>query len=200
MTEVLDSPSPVSEPLGRPAVFLDRDGTIIREREYLADPEGVSLLPGVVEGMRTLGGAGFALVVTTNQSGIARGLYSLADYHAVAERLEAELSREGLRLDATYFCPHHPDFTGSCECRKPATGMYTRAARELGLDLTRSFFVGDRRKDVVPATALGGKGILVRTGYGIEEEPHLEGPVEVFDSLLDASAWIAQEAKGGGPP
>jgi D-glycero-D-manno-heptose 1,7-bisphosphate phosphatase len=174
-------------------VFLDRDGTLIQDRDYLADPEGVILLPGVVEALHLLSDEGFALVVVTNQSGIARGLYSLDDYHAVAQRLGEELAREGLALDATYFCPHHPDFTGPCECRKPAPGMYLKAERELGLDLRDSFFVGDRKKDVEPAAAFGGTGILVRTGYGLEEEATVENGTEVVDSLLDAARFIRDQ-------
>jgi len=174
----------------RRAVFLDRDGTLIRERDYLSDPDGVSLLPGVVEALRLLAEAGFALVVVTNQSGIARGLYSLSDYEAVADRLAEELRTEGLTLDATYFCPHHPQFTGPCDCRKPATGMYRRAAADLGLDLSQSFFVGDREKDVTPAATLGGRGILVRTGYGREEEPMVPGGTLAVDSLLQAARIV----------
>lgn len=180
----------VRRPQSRKAVFLDRDGTLIRERDYLADPDGVDLLPGVVEALRLLAGAGLALVVVTNQSGIARGLYSQDDYHAVARRLGEELSRRGVEVDATYFCPHHPRFTGPCECRKPKTGMYVQAARELGLDLAGSYFVGDRKKDVTPAATLGGTGILVRTGYGRDEETKVEEGVSVVDSLLDAARLI----------
>jgi D-glycero-D-manno-heptose 1,7-bisphosphate phosphatase len=128
--------------------------------------------------------------VVTNQSGIARGLYTLDDYHAVAHRLDEELRRRGVELDATYFCPHHPEFSGPCECRKPNTGMYLQAARELGLDLSGSYFVGDRRKDVAPAATLGGTGILVRTGYGREEEIAIEVGTMVVDSLLDAAQLI----------
>jgi D-glycero-D-manno-heptose 1,7-bisphosphate phosphatase len=175
------------------AVFLDRDGTLIEERDYLADPEGVELLPGVVEALRILADAGFALVVVTNQSGIARGLYSVDDYHAVAVRLGEELDWAGVAVDATYFCPHHPEYTGPCDCRKPKTGMYVQAARELGLDPTASFFVGDRRKDVIPAATLGGTGILVRTGYGQEEEKEVPEGTVVVDSLLDAARWILSE-------
>lgn len=178
---------------GRAAVFLDRDGTVIREREYLADPEGVSLIPGAVEGMHLLVEAGFVLVVITNQSGIARGLYGLEDYRAVADRLDVELAREGLRLDGTYFCPHHPEFSGPCPCRKPDLGMYLQAARELGLDLPNSFFIGDRQKDVEPGRVLGGQGILVRTGYGVEEEAGVGEGTAVFDSLLDAARWIVRK-------
>jgi len=177
-------------PETRPAVFLDRDGTVIREKNYLADPEGVVLLPGVAEALRLLAEAGFALVVVTNQSGIARGLYGLEDYHAVAKRLDEELGRQGVEVDSTYFCPHHPDFTGPCECRKPGTGMYVQAEKHLGLDLSASFYVGDREKDVLPARELGGRGILVRTGYGREEEEAVNGDARVFDTLLDAARFI----------
>jgi len=173
--------------LGRPAVFLDRDGTLIQEREYLADPAGVVLLEGVPEALIRFREAGFALVVVTNQSGIARGLYSLADYHAVAQRLDETLAQLGVLPDATYFCPHHPDFTGPCPCRKPDLGMYRQAAEELGLELEASFFVGDRAKDVLPAITLGGQGIMVRTGYGVEEEASITGAVWVADNLLEAA-------------
>jgi D-glycero-D-manno-heptose 1,7-bisphosphate phosphatase len=180
-------------PPPRPAVFLDRDGTVIRERDYLANPEGVCLLPGALEALGMLAGAGFALVVVTNQSGIARRLYSLEDYRAVEERLDQVLAQGGVHLDGTYFCPHHPHFSGPCDCRKPATGMYLRAARELKLDLPGSFFVGDRVKDVEPAAELGGTGILVRTGYGLEEEPRVPANVAVVDSLLDAARLALSE-------
>lgn len=174
----------------RAAVFLDRDGTLIREREYLADPEGVALLEGVPEALRRLKAAGFVLVVVTNQSGIARGFYSLEDYQAVARRVDELLEREGALPDATYFCPHHPDFTGPCECRKPGTGMYRKAVRELNVNLGASYFVGDRVKDVLPALVLGGTGILVRTGYGADEEEDLPVGTRAEDTLSDVVDWI----------
>jgi D-glycero-D-manno-heptose 1,7-bisphosphate phosphatase len=177
----------------RRAVFLDRDGTIIQERDYLADPEGVRLLRGVVEAIRALAEAGYALVVVTNQSGIARGLYSLDDYRAVAQRLDEELAARGVRVDSTHFCPHHPDFTGPCQCRKPDTGMYLQAQEKLGLDLPGSYYVGDRAKDVLPAEELGGNGILVRTGYGLVEEAAVGEDVQVVDSLLDAAEIILSD-------
>jgi D-glycero-D-manno-heptose 1,7-bisphosphate phosphatase len=169
----------------RPGAFLDRDGTLIREREYLADPAGVELLPGVPEALRRLRAAGYVLVVVTNQSGIARGLYSLNDYHAVAERVNEVLGREDALPDATYFCPHHPDLTGPCSCRKPATGMYLEAAEALGIDLEASIYVGDRIKDVLPGLKLGGRGFLVRTGYGLEEEDGLPEGTGIADTLID---------------
>jgi len=175
-----------------PAVFLDRDGTLIREREYLADPRGVVILDDVVDALTRLRRAGFALVVVTNQSGIARGLYTLEDYRSVARRVDECLDREGVLPDATYFCPHHPEFTGPCTCRKPGTGMYRQAAQELNLALDESFYVGDRAKDVLPALALGGRGVLVRTGYGKDEEPRVPESCVVVDTLAGAADWILQ--------
>jgi D-glycero-D-manno-heptose 1,7-bisphosphate phosphatase len=175
---------------GRRAVFLDRDGTLIVEKDYLADPDDVELVEGAVEALRRLRKAGFLLVVVTNQSGIARGLYTEADYHAVAERVDQELARRGVELDAVRFCPHHPDHTGPCDCRKPATGMYRDAAAELGVDPARSWFVGDKPSDVLPARELGGQGILVRTGYGEALEKEVADDVAVVDDLGAAAALI----------
>ena len=175
---------------GRAAVFLDRDGTIIEEVEYLADPKDVQLIPGAVEGLTLLQEAGFALIVVTNQSGIARGFYSEMEYEAVARKLADLLAVEGLRLDSTRFCPHHPERSGDCPCRKPGTGMHRAATEDLGLDTTRSYFIGDRLRDLLPALELGGKGILVRTGYGSQEEEGLPPAFQVADDLLQAARLI----------
>jgi D-glycero-D-manno-heptose 1,7-bisphosphate phosphatase len=174
---------------------MDRDGTIIREEKYLADPDGVMLIPGTVEALRSLREAGFALVVVTNQSGISRGLYTLDDYHAVAARLDQLLEAEGVKPDATRFCPHHPDATGPCDCRKPGTGMHRDAAGTLGLDPARSFYIGDRIRDVQPARELGGRGILVRTGYGRREEADAEDDFTVVDDIGQAARWILDKVK-----
>lgn len=181
----------------RPAVFLDRDGTLITERDYLADAAGVRLVPGAVRALASLRAAGFALVVVTNQSGIARGLYRLEDYLAVAERLDAVLAEAGVPVDRTCYCPHHPDFTGPCACRKPGVGMYVAAAADLGLDLRASWYVGDKITDVLPALELGGRGILVRSGYGRDLEAAVPGTVRVADDLAAAAALIV--ASGAGP-
>jgi histidinol-phosphate phosphatase family protein len=145
----------------RPAVFLDRDGTIIEDAGYLGDPDGVRLLPGAAEAIGRLNRAGIPAVVVTNQSGIARGLLDEAAYQATRARVDGLLAVRGARLDAHYHCPHHPDVTGPCDCRKPGLLLYRRAAQDLGLDLGASWWVGDRPRDVEPATALGGRGILV---------------------------------------
>jgi len=180
-------------------VFVDRDGTLIVERDYLAAPEGVALVPGAVGALRDLREAGYALVVVTNQSGIARGLYTLDDYHAVAARLERILRDAGVPVDATYYCPHHPDHTGPCACRKPAPGMYLQAAAELGLDPGASWYVGDKITDVLPAAELRGRGILVRSGYGAELEEAAPAGVAVVDDLPAAAAHIlASRARSGG--
>jgi len=175
----------------RPAVFMDRDGTLIQEAHYLADPDDVHLIPGTARALRRLRAAGYALVLVTNQSGIDRGLYTEDDYHAVAARLNELLSQAGVPVDGTYYCCHHPDHSGPCDCRKPGTGMYEQAARELGLDPAASWYVGDKVTDVLPAGALGGRGILVRTGYGREHEKRLAAGVMVANDLEAAAELVA---------
>jgi D-glycero-D-manno-heptose 1,7-bisphosphate phosphatase len=145
------------------AALLDRDGTIVVDREYLRDPDEVELLPGAAEAIRLLAGAGIPSIVCTNQSGIARGLVSVREYGAVRRRMAELLAAEGASLLDTFSCPHHPDFSGSCDCRKPATGLYERAAALYRLDLSRCLFVGDRHRDVAPAAAFGGRALLVRS-------------------------------------
>jgi D-glycero-D-manno-heptose 1,7-bisphosphate phosphatase len=144
-----------------PAVFLDRDGTIIEDTGYLKDPTGVRLLPGASTAIQRLNAGGFVTVVVTNQSGIARGLLTEEDYHRTERRVDELLQRGGARLDAHYFCPHLPDVTGHCECRKPGTLLYRHAAERFGIDLGRSWWVGDRARDVLPAAAFGGRGVLI---------------------------------------
>jgi D-glycero-D-manno-heptose 1,7-bisphosphate phosphatase len=180
----------------RPAVFVDRDGTIIQERSYLADPAGVALVPGTVSALSDLRAAGFPVVIVTNQSGIALGLYGESDYHAVAARLVRVLADAGVPPSGVEYCPHHPDVTGPCDCRKPATGMHRRAAVALGLDPARSYYVGDKLTDVLPALALGGRGILVRTGYGREHEGAVPEGVRVVDDLRAAADMILRDRQG----
>ncbi|HEU5466208.1 MAG TPA: HAD family hydrolase [Gemmatimonadales bacterium] len=152
----------------RSAAFLDRDGTLIEDPGFLSDPAKLKLLPGAAQAVRRLNQGGLAVVIVTNQSGIARGLITAQQYDAVHARLVQLLAGAGARLDGAYVCPHHPDISGPCECRKPGTKLFRDAATELTLDLGRSFYVGDRMSDVEPARALGGRGILVRTGRGGE--------------------------------
>jgi histidinol-phosphate phosphatase family protein len=171
----------------RPAAFLDRDGTLIEERNYLSDPDDVALIPGAAEALRKLRDAGYALVVVTNQSGIARGLFSLSDLLAVQARVTELLEAEGVHVDGVWYCPHHPDFSGPCDCRKPALRLFREAAETLELDTGRSVFIGDRIQDVLPAVQLGGTPILVRTGYGDESGAALPPGTVVADDVLDAA-------------
>ena len=154
---------------GRAAVFLDRDGTLIEDRHYLRHPEQVRLLPGAADAVRRLNAAGLAAVVVTNQSGIARGLLSEADYRATVQRVDELLHAAGARLDGHYHCPHLPELTGPCDCRKPGPLLYRQAALDLGLDLAASWWVGDRERDVAGADHFGGRGLLVLTGAGAGE-------------------------------
>jgi histidinol-phosphate phosphatase family protein len=146
---------------GRPAAFLDRDGTIIRDANYVRDPRDVELLPGAADAIRRLNAHGIVVVVVTNQSGIARGYLDDSDYRRVEARLDSLLEAQDARIDATYFCPHYPDITGPCDCRKPALGLYRQAIAEHDLDPAASLFVGDRWRDVEPGRALGGTTILL---------------------------------------
>ena len=169
----------------RPAAFLDRDGTLVEDSGFLHRPEDVRLLPGAASAVRQLNAAGYAVVMVTNQSGIARGLYDAAAYDAVQRRLADLLAAAGARLDGAYYCPHHPDHTGPCACRKPGVRLFEEAARTLGIDLHRSWFVGDKASDVAPARTLGGRGILVRTG---------EGPAHAAAARADGAVVVADLA------
>jgi histidinol-phosphate phosphatase family protein len=173
---------------GRPAAFLDRDGTIIHDASYIGRPEQVQLLPGAADAIRRLNDARVPVVIVTNQSGIARGLLTTDAYDRVHARLVELLARENARIDASYMCPHHPEFTGECDCRKPGTLLYRLAAAEHGLDLARSLFVGDRFRDVEPARAVGGTAVLVAgpstPGEDLERAER-EG-MEVVNSLAEA--------------
>lgn len=178
----------------RAAAFLDRDGTLIEDAHYLADPAGVRLLPGIVAPLHQLRARGVATVVVTNQSGIAQGVVTEAQYEATRARLDALLAAEGVQLEASYHCPHHPSVSGPCPCRKPGLGMYERAARDLGLDVTRSLYVGDRRRDVEPGLALGGTGILVpSTVTPADDLAYARAHAVVCATLAEAVArWLAR--------
>lgn len=180
----------------RPAVFLDRDGTLIAEVGHLGDPDGVELLPGVPEALRRLRDAGFALVVVTNQAGVARGLFTEEAVRAVNARVAEVLGEEELWLDGWYFCPHHPDLTGACRCRKPEPGMLRKAATELGLRLEDSWMVGDHPGDAEAGWRAGARPVIVRTGHGLlPGSDHDPGPdVPVVDDLPAAADLILGES------
>ena len=185
---------------GRPAVFLDRDGTLIEEVGYLDRLERVALFPYTIEALRLLRRAGYLLFVITNQAGVARGYYDEAFVDSVHQHLGGRFAAAGAPIEAFYFCPHHPEATLEtyrivCDCRKPQPGMIHRAAKSFGLDLERSFVVGDRWLDVAAAQRAGASGVLVRTGYGAHESRHPEADVEaaaVVDHVFAAASWIVR--------
>jgi histidinol-phosphate phosphatase family protein len=166
--------------------FLDRDGTLIVEKHYLRDPGAVELLPRAADGLRELRGLGFRLVLVTNQSGVGRGYFGVADVEAVHSRLEALLAAAGVRLDGIYWCPHRPE--EGCACRKPAPGLVERACADLALDPTRSVMIGDKACDIEMGRRCGMTTILVRTGHGVRE---VCCPDTVVDDLSAAAAWLA---------
>ena len=184
-----------------PAVFLDRDGTLIEESGYLDRLDRLAIYPFTVDAVRLLNRAGFAVIVVSNQSGIGRGLVRESFVVEAHAHISACLKAGGATLDAFYYCPHHPDatvaaFRERCACRKPAAGMLTTAASEHDLDLARSFVVGDRWGDVGAARAAGAKGVLVRTGYGraaaAAPKPNLQADW-IADDLAGAAAWILSQ-------
>lgn len=157
--------------MGDIGIFLDRDGTINEELEFISDTENVVLIPGSVDAIREANRLGLKVFVITNQSGIARGLIKEEDLVRVHNKLVKLLNAENAHLDAIYFCPHHPDYGEPpyrtlCDCRKPNTGMLKQAEAEFNIDLKKSFIIGDRIIDIQMAHAVGAKSILVLTGYG----------------------------------
>ncbi len=174
----------------RAAAFLDRDGTLIHDAHYLADPEGVCLLPGAAAAVRRLNEADLPVVLITNQSGIGRGYFSEQAYLAVHQRLVQLLAAQGARLEGAYHCPDSPDGSGSSGCRKPGAEMFLRAAREHNLDPAASFYVGDRLRDVLPAQQLGGTAILVRSPQSELKEARRLGFITLTDSLEKAAELI----------
>jgi D-glycero-D-manno-heptose 1,7-bisphosphate phosphatase len=153
----------------RAAVFLDRDGTIIEDVAYLRHPDQARLIPGAAQAIKRLNDRGILAIVVTNQSGMARGLLSRHQYQAAEQRVDELLQAEGAKLDAHYFCPHLPELTGPCDCRKPGVLLYRQAAEQFKIDLGASWWVGDRLRDVLPAETLHGQGVLVLTGAGATE-------------------------------
>ena len=174
----------------RPAVFLDRDGTLVRGVEYLADPNDLALLPGVGEALRRMRDAGRALVVCTNQSGVARGCFDLERLAAIHERFLALLAAEDVALDGLYFCPHHPEgvadgFAGECDHRKPAPGMLLAAAAALGIDLRASWMVGDsRRADLAAGRAAGCRTAYVGRNLPAEADVIAASVLEAVPAIL----------------
>ncbi len=177
------------------AVFLDRDGTINVEKDYLYRPDEFAFIPGAVEAIRLLNRAGYLVVVVTNQSGVARGYYDEAAVKRLHEHIEQLLGVAGAHVDAWYHCPHHPDgrepYNRDCDCRKPLPGMLHQAAVDLAIDLAASWMVGDKAIDIEAGQAAGCRPILVLTGYGADERHKLPHGVPCCPDLHAAAELIA---------
>jgi histidinol-phosphate phosphatase family protein len=174
----------------RRVALLDRDGTVIAERRYLATPDGVELLPGAAEGLRRLAGLGVGLVVVTNQSGLSRGYFDRPTLDAINQRMRELLAAAGVTLDALYVCPHTED--DGCDCRKPRPGLVRRAAAELDFDPAEAFVLGDKACDVDLGRAVGATTFLLRTGYGGRMPAEVQARAHyVVDDLAQAAEVIA---------
>ena len=174
--------------MSRRAAFLDRDGTIIEDMSYICRADQVRLLPTAAEAIALLNEHDVAVVVITNQSGIARGMFTTADYEAVRDRVDEVLAAHGARVDASYYCPHYPPVSGACDCRKPGRKLFDQAIAELDLAPGTSMFAGDRTRDVLPARTFGGLAYIIpapSTPEGEVEESTRIG-ASVAGSLLDA--------------
>jgi len=188
------------------AVFLDRDGTVADEVGYVNHASRIRLLPRSAEAVRRIKDAGFLAVVVTNQAGVARDYFEERVVHQANQRLLELLSQEGATLDGIYYCPHHPregapPYRQDCQCRKPRPGMLQRAAEDLGIELGRSYMVGDGLVDVGAARAAGVVPILVLTGYGRGHVEHRRSrwtvePEHIAEDLLDAVEWILGRERG----
>ena len=175
-------------------VLLDRDGVINVEKSYLHKIEDFEYEKNVVEGLLKLRDLGYRFAIITNQAGIARGYYTEEDYLKLQSFIEEDLFKKGIKIEKSYFCPHHPNVTGKygieCDCRKPNTGNFELAIKEFDIDVKNSFMIGDKITDLIPAEKLGITPVLVKTGYGLESLKKLEGTKLnsiVVNDILDFS-------------
>jgi D-glycero-D-manno-heptose 1,7-bisphosphate phosphatase len=172
-------------------VLLDRDGTVIVERNYLSDPGQIELIPGAAEGLRSLSQMGLGLLIVTNQSGIGRGYFDEARLAKIHERMCGMLADRGVALDDIYVCPHTPE--DGCACRKPRTGLIVQAAAQHGFEPAEAFVVGDKASDIALGQRVGACTFLVRTGYGAQyESTEPTRPDYVVDDLFEAARIIGR--------
>jgi len=191
----------------RPAAFLDRDGTINEDAGYIDRLERFQLYPFAIDATRLLRRAGYFVVVLTNQAGVAHGIHSEETVAELAAYLADRARQGGTVLDGHYYCPHMPDaavarYRVDCDCRKPKPGLALRAAGDLGIDLARSVVIGDRWRDLAVAQAIGARGIMVRTGYGVTESgnppPGMQADA-VCHNLIDAAVWLIDHPPAPAP-
>jgi len=169
------------------AIFLDRDGAINKEVSYLSNPNDFKFIRGSIEALKILKQKGFLLIIITNQASIARGLFTEETLNAIHDKMIRILRQNNVQLDDIYYCPHHPEFTGPCDCRKPKPGMIKKAQLKYNIDLHNSYLVGDTINDIETGKALGCKTVLVLTGYGKEERKKKSSiiPDMIFKNLKE---------------
>ncbi len=171
------------------AVFLDRDGTLTSERNYTLSPEEIKILPQTPEAIKILHQSGFLTIVVTNQSCVGKGLITLEELHRIHHAFLKILEKEGASIDAIYFCPHHPD--AGCKCRKPSPELIFRAAKDYNIDLSKSYLIGDQKRDIEMGKRAGLKTVMVLTGYG-EEQSKEANPDFIAKDVLEAAKIITQ--------
>ena len=180
----------------RPAIFLDRDGTINVEKNYLYKPQDWEWIGGAIDAIRAFNHAGYLVVVVSNQAGVARGFYRTADVDALHAYVDQILAEHAANIDAYYYCPHHPDFGEhrDCNCRKPKPELLLTAQRDLGIDMLRSWMIGDKLSDIQAGTAAGARSLLVSTGYGAHEAATLSADTPYTKNLTTAAHLILTTA------
>jgi D-glycero-D-manno-heptose 1,7-bisphosphate phosphatase len=183
---------------GKPAVFVDRDGTICFDKHYLGDPAGLELIPTVVDGLRKLTKAGVPIIIVTNQSGVARGYFTEETLIKIHKDLVKILEKQGVSILDVFYCPHMPD--AGCDCRKPAPGLLLRASKKHGIDLSKSYVIGDRMMDIEMAHKVNARGILVPEPgdqYGVDNETKAskEKPDFRTNTFLEAADWVLSRLK-----
>lgn len=177
--------------MARPALLLDRDGVVNREGEHLYRVEDIEFIDGLFDTCRYVRQKGYALVIITNQAGIARGKYDEEDFIRVTRWMEDTFREEGAPLDRVYHCPHHPEYTGDCSCRKPEPGMILRAASDLDLNLPASVLVGDKFIDVEAGRRAGvGHNLLVTTGHSFDREEARRRGIPVIENLREVKSFL----------
>ena len=186
----------------KPAVFIDRDGTVNEQKGYINHPTRFILIPRVSEAIKLLNERGFLAIIVSNQSGVARGYFPIALVHEVHLFMKKFLQNDGAIIDGIFFCPHYPqgvvpEFTRECNCRKPNTGLIDQACESFDIDMSRSYVVGDHSTDMELAHRSNIKGIMVKTGYGLGEIEYVLPkkkfkPAYIASDLLDAVNWIIE--------
>ncbi|TAN62893.1 D-glycero-beta-D-manno-heptose 1,7-bisphosphate 7-phosphatase [bacterium] len=184
------------------AVFIDRDGVIIEERNYAYKVEDLAFIPGSIDALKALAKTDYVIIIVTNQAGIARGYFTEKDYNAFTAHMLRLLKDAGARVDGVYFCPHHPaegvgKYRVDCDCRKPKTGMIDSAAGDFGIELGSSWFIGDKSSDILAGKSAGCRAVLVKTGYGGKDAGNGTEPDYVTDDLNSAVRLILDKSAQG---